>query len=73
VVPAGKGELVGVGPAALDPVGDVVHLGPGGGFAAVWERAALVAGHQGEPLRGGREPAGAAVGQDAAGVVQDDG
>jgi len=70
VVAAGEGEFVGVGGAAVDPVGDVVHLGAGGGFPALGERAALVAGHQGEPLRGGREPAGAAVGQDAAGLVE---
>src|SRR5438132_5496795 len=37
------------------------------------ERAALIPGHQGQPLHGGGEPAGAAVGQDPAGGVQDDG
>jgi hypothetical protein len=49
---AGQGERVDVGLAALDPVGDVVHLGAGGGLPAPGERASLVSGDQGQPLRG---------------------
>jgi hypothetical protein len=69
VVPAGQCEGVDVGLAAVDPVDDVVHLAAGRGFPAPWEGASFVAGVQGEPLPGGGEAAGAAVGEDAAGVV----
>src|SRR4051794_11005244 len=65
---ADEAEVVEVRRAAVDPLGDVMDLGPGGGAIAAGEGAAAVPGGEGEALTAGGQPAAGAVGEDPAGV-----
>src|SRR4051794_37088569 len=68
---AHEAEVVEVGAAALDPLDDVMNLGPGRGAIAAGEGAAAVPGGQREALTAGGQPAAGAVGEDPTGVGED--
>ncbi len=70
---AEEDEVVHIGGAAVGPVPDVVTFGPGGGFAAARERAAVIAGSQRAFLFGGDGSGGAGEVEWVAVLVHHDG
>jgi hypothetical protein len=73
VVPRAQERRVGkVCGSAIDPVGDVVGVAPGGSGLAAGEAAVLVAQPEGTDLGGGEKPFGASLLEDLAGRPEDE-